>query len=299
MKTFKLILFFLLVTLGVNAQTVITGGAGIVKTNGDPDLNANLVNQDQRYEASVAWDTVNNILYTYNVSLAQGVRWNALTTGDGSITNEGIIGVTAGAANTSILQGYNSAGTATGLGTTLTGTAGISLTETVSADGGTITFTATDPSITNETITAFSVTGGNLRITEAGTNYDVAVTTIAPVQSVVAGTGTTVTNAAGVYTVNAVDPSLTNEIQTISTTAAALNSTTVALSLSGGSFTLSTAAPLTLTGAANAPVIGLVTLVAYDNHIAAGVGGVAIGGMYKASLTNTLGMTPGTVLIRE
>jgi hypothetical protein len=299
MKKILILSIFSFVAFFATAQTNVVGGAGVVKVNGDPNLNTALALQDQRYEASQAWDTVANVMYVYKASNAAGSKWEVLASGDASTTNEGLLGVTAGGANTAVLQGYNSAGTATGNGVTVTGTAGIAVTETTSTNGGSITLTATDPSVTNETITAATVTGGNLRITEAGTNYDVPVTSIAPVQSVAQGTGITVTNAAGVYTVNATDASVTNEIQTISATAPSANSTTIANSLSGGSFTLSTTAPLSLTGAANAPVIGLAAPTAYDNHVAAGTGGVAIGGMFIASTTNTMGMTPGTAVFRQ
>lgn len=46
-----------------------------------------------------------------------------------------------------------------------------------------------DGSTANELNTAFTVTGGNLRLTDAGGNLDVAVSSIAPVQAVAAGTG--------------------------------------------------------------------------------------------------------------
>ena len=67
-------------------------------------------------------------------------------------------------------------------GTTYTGGTGIDVTGTVISNTG-------DLSATNELNTAASVTGGSLRITDAGGNKDVPVTDIAPVQAVSAGTG--------------------------------------------------------------------------------------------------------------
>lgn len=94
---------------------------------------------------------------------------------DGSITNEGYTGVTAGGATSSVLQGYNSAGTATGSGTTINVAGTLSISETTSTNGGQVTITgaATDLSFTNVTspptaVTLASSTGGDV-IFVAGT----------------------------------------------------------------------------------------------------------------------------------
>ena len=60
---------------------------------------------------------------------------------------------------------------------------------------GKLDFVATDPSLSNELITAFGINGSNVRITEAGVNWDLPITSIAPVQSISAGTGITVGSA--------------------------------------------------------------------------------------------------------
>ena len=79
------------------------------------------------------------------------------------ITNEGLLGVTAGTGTTSVLQGYNLAGTAVGVGVTLTAGAGITLTETTSTNGGTITLTSPDPTYaTYFASDAAATTGGVL-----------------------------------------------------------------------------------------------------------------------------------------
>lgn len=102
-----------------------------------------------------------------------------------------------------------------------------------------------------------------------------------------------------VYLTAEVDGSVTNEIQTISASAASANSATISQTLGGGSFTLSATSPLALTGAANAPTIGMGALASYDNPIAAGAGGVPIGGWFMASTTNTMGYVAGTPVIRQ
>jgi len=84
----------------------------------------------------------------YNSSNSSGTSGQVLTSQgsgawtwtnvDGSITNEGYLGVRSGGSNDAILQGYNSSGTATGSGTTINGGDGIAITETTSTNGGTI-----------------------------------------------------------------------------------------------------------------------------------------------------------------
>ena len=67
---------------------------------------------------------------------------------DGSISNEGILGVGAGGANTATIT----TNTSTGNAVTVSGGGILAVTETTSANGGTITLTATevDGSVTNE-----------------------------------------------------------------------------------------------------------------------------------------------------
>jgi hypothetical protein len=267
MKKVIILLIAVIGFISVNAQNPV-GGAGICVTVGNPNTGVLQV-INSKYSCQIVKDSVANVYYRYDNSLATGSKWVIMTLSevDGSITNEGFIGVTAGSATTSVLQGYNSVGTATGVGTTITAGTGLSIAETVSTNGGIIT-----------------------------------VTNSAPDQTVVI-TGAGISAATGTYpyftvTSTEIDGSITNEIQTISATAASANSTTIANSLAGGSFTLTATAPLTLTGSANAPVVGFGTLVAYQDDVAAGVGGVAIGGWYQASAGNTMGVKQGTPLIR-
>jgi hypothetical protein len=121
-------------------------------------------------------------------------------------------------------------------------------------------FSLPDASATNELNTGFDISAGNLRITDAGATRTVALTSIAPVQSISSGTGITVsgtnaitvTNSAPDQTVsiaggginsvtgsypsftvtgNEVDGSVTNELQTIDTFS--VSGSIVSLSLSG------------------------------------------------------------------
>ena len=105
--------------------------------------------------------------------------------------------------------------------------AGISL----NTGTGVITNTG-DLSTTNELNTAFSVTGGNLRLTDPGGNLDVPVSSIAPVQAVSAGSGISISGTT-TRTITAVDVSATNELQTIS-----ISGSDLTLSNGGGTVTL-------------------------------------------------------------
>jgi len=102
---------------------------------------------------------------------------------------------------------------ATDAGTTYTGGTGIDVTGTVISNAG-------DLSATNELNTAALVTGGNLRITDAGGNLDVPVTDIAPVQSVAAGTGISISGTSTRTITNSAPD------QTVSITGAGINAVT-------------------------------------------------------------------------
>jgi hypothetical protein len=113
---------------------------------------------------------------------------------DGSITNEGFTGVTAGSGTSAVLQGYNSAGTATGAGTTINAGTGLTISETTSTNGGQITLTNSAPdqtvSITGAGINVASGTYPNFTIT--GTEVDGSVSNEGSL-SVGAGSSTTST----------------------------------------------------------------------------------------------------------
>jgi hypothetical protein len=89
-----------------------------------------------------------------------------------------------------------------------------------------------DLSNTNELNTAFSVTGGNLRLTDPGGNLDVPVSSISPVQAVAQGSGISISGTT-TRTITAVDVSATNELQTLS-----LSGSDLTLSNGGGTVTL-------------------------------------------------------------
>ena len=131
----------------------------------------------------------------------------------------------------------------------------------VSASSGNYTVSNTgDLSTTNELNTSFSVSGSNLALTDAGGTINVAVSSIAPVQAVSAGTGISIsgtttrtitnsapdqtvalTNGGGIavsgtypnFTLTAADQSATNELQTLS-----IDGSDLTLSNGGGTVTL-------------------------------------------------------------
>ena len=140
---FKFLFLALLLGLfavNANAQAVL-GGGGACHVSANPNTVASIAAQTNQ-GCKLALDVTNNILYWYNDANAAGSKWQVMDVTPENLINEGLLGVTAGTATTSVLQGYNLAGTAVGAGTTFTAGAGIALSETVSTNGGTITIAA-------------------------------------------------------------------------------------------------------------------------------------------------------------
>jgi hypothetical protein len=138
------------------------------------------------------------------VSISEG---NSIQLADSSATNEGTLGVSAGAANTSVITSNTSGAN----GVTVQASGIISISESTSSNGGTITLSAVevDGSSTNE-LQTLSISGGKGSITLS------------------AGGGTVTLN----------DSSSTNEIQTIDTFD--INSNNLRLSISSDGQALKT-----------------------------------------------------------
>ncbi|HSG53270.1 MAG TPA: hypothetical protein VLA40_14285, partial [Rheinheimera sp.] len=148
---------------------------------------------------------------------------------DGSITNEGILGVGAGGANTATIT----TNTSTGSAVTISGGGIVTVTETTGANGGTITLTGTevDGSISNEgslsvgagtsttSLIQSNTSGSNTVTLSAGTGMSISeatntitLTNSAPDQTVaITGTGITVGGTYPNFTLTAADQSTTNE----------------------------------------------------------------------------------------
>ena len=94
---------------------------------------------------------------------------------------------------------------------------------TVTNVAGVITVTSTDPDedATNECNTSAIVNGGNLEIKDHCGTKSVAVTNIAPVQAIAAGTGISTSVAGGTVTITNTDPD-----QTVTVTGAGINTVT-------------------------------------------------------------------------
>jgi len=170
-----------------------------------------------------------------NVSLSQSSNQLTINSSevDGSISNEGTLGVAAGAANTSVITS-NTSGAA---GVTIQASTGLSISETTSSNGGTIVLTNSSPdqtvSLTGAGIS--NVTGTYPNFTITSTEVDGSITN--EIQSLSTnGTAGNISISGGntiTLNVNDADASTTNELQTLSTA-----SNTVSLSNSGGSFTI-------------------------------------------------------------
>lgn len=103
----------------------------------------------------------------------------------------------------------------------------------VSSSSGNFTVSNTgDLSTTNELNTSFSVSGSNLALTDAGGTINVPVSSIAPVQAVVPGSGIFISGTT-TRTITAADVSDTNELQTLS-----ISGSDLTLSNGGGTVTL-------------------------------------------------------------
>lgn len=164
---------------------------------------------------------------------------------DGSITNEGILGVGAGGATSSTLVSNTSGANAV----TINAAGILSISESTSSNGGSITLTATevDGSTTNELQT--------LANTSDATSHTVTLSNSGGSVKIVEGSGITIattgTTLDGIATITATDASSTNEIQSISASGAGPTSYNIDLSLSGGSVTLSEGAGINLTRSGN------------------------------------------------
>jgi len=119
-------------------------------------------------------------------------RWEAATVADQSATNE--LQTLSVASNTATLSNSGGSVTIAGGGINTVGTAGSTIT---------VTGTEVDGSISNElqTIDTFSLTGQTLRASLSNDNQAAKTVTL-PVVGITAGTNVTVSESAGVYTIN-------------------------------------------------------------------------------------------------
>lgn len=198
-----LLFLLLLLSAHLTAQTVIVGGGNMCKVNGDPDLNVKLAQQDQRYECSIAWDTLGNKFYVYRASDPAGSRWDelavsgtTLTAGTGILISGDTIYSTGDPSSTNELQALVVAANAI----TLSGSGGSA---TIAGAGGNVVTT----SGTTITVTAPTPNGAETKVTQ-GTGIAVGgigttgspyvVTNTAPDQTVtIAGAGGN--NVTGAY----------------------------------------------------------------------------------------------------
>ena len=188
----------------ISSQTVLFSGAGINSTS---------------YDAGTNTLTVTG------------------TEADGSVSNEGVLGVGAGGSNDADLT------TTTSLGNPVNFAGGgiVNITETTSANGGTINVTATevDGSTTNE-LQTYGHSGT--------TSYTNTLSNSGGSFTLQSGGIVSLSHTAGTTTISAteVDGSTTNELQAIANSSDA-TSHTVTLSNSGGSVQLIEGANITLT----------------------------------------------------
>jgi len=192
------------------------------------------------------------------ISQTAGAITVTATEVDGSISNEGVLGIGAGSGTSSTLLSTTSGANAV----TINAAGILGISESTSANGGSITLTATevDGSTTNELQTiantsnstshtaTLSSSGGSLQIIEGA---GVLLTT--------GGTGLN-----GTVTIEAIDPSTTNEIQTYSASGAGPTSYDMTVS-SGGTVTLAEGSGIDLTRSGNTITVASTATSGYVN----------------------------------
>jgi hypothetical protein len=230
----------------ISNQTVKFQGAGIAVTDYNPatdvllitatEVDGSTTNEVQTYAHSGTSSYTNTLSLgggsftlqssgIVTISNSSGTVTIGATEVDGSITNEGILGVSAGISTTSIIT----SNTSTANGVTLSVAGILTIGETTSTNGGTITLTATevDGSVTNEAWTIDADDADTEVISNQTVKFQgagIAVTDYNPATDVL------------LITATEVDGSTTNEIQTYAHSGT--TSYTNTLSLGGGAFTL-------------------------------------------------------------
>ena len=202
---------------------------------------------------------------------------------DGSLTNEGQLGVGAGGATSSVITSNTSGAT----GVTINAAGILSISETTSSNGGSITLTATevDGSTSNE-LQTYSHSGT--------TSYTNTLSNGGGSFTINAGGINTISHTAGTLTITAteVDGSTTNELQTYSH--AGTTTYTNTLSNGGGSWSITGAGIATISQTAGAITV---TATEVDGSLTnEGQLGVGAGGASSSVLTsNTSGATGVTI----
>lgn len=195
---------------------------------------------------------INDIIAAVNISSASPTITVTNTAGvisitsadpDESVTNE-LQDLNLAGQTLSISSGNNVAlpvvGVTAGVGISTSTVAGVTTVTNTSPDqtvilngGGATTVTGTYPNFTvttplsldndptNECNTSITVNSGNLEITDPCSTQSVAVTNIAPVQAIAAGTGISTSVAGGTVTITNTDPD-----QTVTVTGAGINTVT-------------------------------------------------------------------------
>jgi hypothetical protein len=167
-----------------------------------------------------------------NVSLSQSSNQLTINSSevDGSISNEGTLGVSAGAANTSVITSNTSGAT----GVTIQASTGLSISETTSSNGGTIVLTNSSPDQTvsltgagisnvtgtypNFTITSTEVDGSttneiqNLSLSGQSLGISSGTGVTLPVVGITAGTGISTSSTSGNFTITNTAPNVTTNL---------------------------------------------------------------------------------------
>jgi hypothetical protein len=277
------------------AQTSIIGGSGVTIVNGNPNSNADLADQDLRYEAGIALDTTNNLLYIYRHDAAPGSKWVDYSAVVSSDTDTRLNNFTYSGGKIR-WDVYNVKTSSVISSDSLDISA-------VNTDAQNLTFTGASSPFTLDISGGTDVTiASGTGITLSMSTNELTVTNSAPDQTVsISGTGITVGGTYPSFTLTATDQSVTNEAQTISSSAVSASASNLTLNqvggAGGGTVAVSGAGGVVLTGGANTLTFGTSAVTA-KNFADANTQGVVVGGYFYASQDNTMGLTPGSYVRR-
>jgi hypothetical protein len=275
----------------------VTAGNGISvsNTSGTFQITASDISNTNEGTLGVAIGGESSSVITSNTSGATGVTINAsgmVTLTETANANGGSITIGVPAQTLSVANTTNPALNISNATSPITFTAGAGIASITGSGGNTITFVATDQSASNElqslsfTTTADSV---NLNIlSSTGVRF-------------VKGTGITFSSTGTQLAISAVDASVSNE-GSLSVEAGSGTSSIIRSNTSGSSdITLNAGNGLSISEDTNTENITITNTMfpsnAYDNvDQAKTTGGLTVGQYFYASVANSMGVVPGTLI---
>lgn len=276
-KVLSLSVFFALLSLRLTAQTIV-GGAGVCHVDQDPDNITAMQTQDERGDCLVAWDNTNQALYVYDAGQTLGNRWIAVPLATVTDTDTRLDNPVINAGNLQF-DIYDVINTSV-IGTVTIPVLSIAPTQSVAAGTG----------------ISVNTVAGVATVTNTAPDQTVSITN---------GGGITPSGTYPNFTLTAADQSATNEAQNLTSALTGGNDVEITLGQAGGagggvvSLEEGDGVDLVEVSAGNYSINSTqFAATVADSHADAGTNGVAIGEFFYASITNEMGVTPGTKIRR-